>query len=64
MLPQQEDWEYFAEDRIAAVDKIELVDSLKGMIRIVEAMRLSTGLGKNQMERLEKAKGLVAKHEG
>ena len=64
MLPQQEDWEYFAEDRIAPADKIELVDSLKGMIRIVEAMRLSTGLGKNQMERLEKAKGLVAKHEG
>lgn len=34
--------------------------SLREMVRIVEAMRLSAGLGKNQIERLERAKALLA----
>lgn len=34
--------------------------SLREMVRIVEAVRLSTGLGKNQLERLARAKALLA----
>lgn len=33
---------------------------LSGLVRIVEAMRHSTGLGKNQIERLEAAKTALA----
>jgi hypothetical protein len=37
-----------------------LVEALTGSTRIVEAMRYSTGLGRNQIERLAKAKELIA----
>lgn len=38
----------------------EMRESLAGMVRIVEAMRYSAGLGKNQAERLERAKLLLS----
>jgi hypothetical protein len=42
------------EERVA-----NLRTSLDDMIRIVEAMRMSTGLGKNQTARLERAKAAL-----
>lgn len=39
------------------------LDSLRDMVRIVEAMRFTTGLGKNQVERLERAKAILANTE-
>lgn len=42
----------------------ELLDSLQGLTRIVEAFRLSQSLGKTQLERLEAAKAAIAKAKG
>lgn len=42
----------------------ELLVSLKSVTRICEAMRYTAGLGKTQMERIEKAKAVIAKAEG
>lgn len=39
----------------------EMLEALGGLIRIIDAMKMSTGLGKNQTERLEKARSLVAR---
>lgn len=39
----------------------ELADALEGVLRIVSAYSLSQGLGKNQAERVEKAKAALAK---
>lgn len=47
-----------------AVSTQELLGALKDVTRIVEAMRFSAGLGRNQVERLDRAKALIAKAEG
>lgn len=39
----------------------ELLDAAQGLVRVVEAMRYSTCLGKTQIERLEHAKAAIAK---
>lgn len=44
-------------DRRAGFGRLR--DSLREMVRIVEAMRMSTGLGENQSERLARAKSLL-----
>ena len=44
--------------------EIELLDSLRDVTRIVEAMRYTAGLGKGQKERLEKARAVIAKATG
>lgn len=38
----------------------ELLASLQEVIRICEAMRYTAGLGRNQLERIERAKALIA----
>lgn len=37
-----------------------LLDALKSVLPILDATRFSTGLGKNQLERIKKAKAAVA----
>ncbi len=37
----------------------ELVDALRGLVRVLEAVRYTAGLGKHQMERLNAAKALL-----
>lgn len=39
----------------------ELLEALVGVVRIVEAFKVSTQLGRSQTERLEKAKAAIAK---
>lgn len=39
----------------------ELLEAAQGLVRVVEAMRYSTWLGKTQIERLERAKAAIAK---
>jgi len=41
----------------------EVLGSLKDLIRITEAVRYSAGLGKTQMERVERAKEVAARAE-
>lgn len=41
-----------------------LLKSLKGIVRICEAMRYTIALGKNQLERIESAKALIVELEG
>lgn len=50
-------------DRMTVAEKqrAELLEALGGMVRIVEAYRYTAGLGKNQVERHENAKALLAK---
>lgn len=43
---------------------ISLLASAKDITRILEAVRLTAGLGRGQIERLEKAKAVIAKTEG
>lgn len=38
----------------------ELADALKDMLRILRAVRFSAGLGKKQIERMEKAESVLA----
>lgn len=52
--------EAFDEASKIVVREEKVTASLREMVRIVEAMRMSTGLGKNQIERLERAKALLA----
>ena len=42
----------------------DLLASLQDVVRICEAMRYTAGLGKNQVERIEKAKALIAGRNG
>lgn len=42
----------------------DLLAALKDMIRIVEAVRYSAGLGKGQIERVQRAKKVVDQFEG
>ena len=42
----------------------ELLSSLQEVVRICEAMRYTAGLGRNQVERIEKAKATIAKATG
>lgn len=42
----------------------EMLDSLKDCVRMLEAVRYTAGLGKHQMERVERAKAAIAKAEG
>ncbi len=42
-------------------DRVALQTSLREMVRIVEAMRYTAGLGKHQAERLARAKALLPK---
>lgn len=41
----------------------EMLDSLKGCIRMLEAVSYTAGLDKHQMERLAKAKAIIAEAE-
>jgi hypothetical protein len=41
-----------------------LLNSLEEVVRICEAMRYTVGLGKNQLERIERAKAVVAEAKG
>lgn len=50
-----------AEQREALSD---LVAASKDMARILDAVRLSSGLGNGQVERIRKAKGAIARAEG
>lgn len=52
--------EAFDEASKIVVREEKVTASLREMVRIVEAMRMSTSLGKNQIERLERAKALLA----
>ena len=38
----------------------ELVEATEGLLRIIEAVRYTAGLGKHQMERVERAKKAIA----
>lgn len=42
----------------------DLLAALKDAARILEAVRFSAGLGKTQIERMERAKATIAKAEG
>lgn len=42
----------------------DLLEAVAGLIRLSEAIRHSVGLGKNQLERIERAKAAIAKAEG
>lgn len=42
----------------------ELLVAAKDMARMLEAVRFSAGLGKGQIDRLTKAKALIAKVDG
>lgn len=44
-----------------AVDPVKtaVIDALSNTVRILEAVRYTAGLGKNQVERLEKAKSVL-----
>lgn len=42
----------------------KLLDSLQEVVRICEAVRYTTGLGKNQLERVERAKAAIAEATG
>lgn len=39
----------------------ELIQSLRGLVSYADAVRHSSGMGKNQLERLEKSKALLAR---
>jgi len=41
----------------------ELLEALKGLVRYVDAVRHSAGMGKNQVDRLNAAKDLIARSE-
>ena len=41
----------------------EMVEALKDLARLCEAVRYSVGLGKSQLDRIEKAKSIIAKVE-
>jgi len=41
----------------------DLLTSLKDVTRILDVVRYTAGLGKGQLERLERAKAVIAKHE-
>lgn len=43
---------------------VSLLATAKDVTRILEAIRLTAGLGRGQIERLEKAKAVIAKTEG
>jgi hypothetical protein len=43
---------------------LKILDSLKSLVTICEAVRFSVGLGKNQLERIERAKKLIREAEG
>jgi hypothetical protein len=63
------EWERDMKGTVAALQKErqtskELLESLESVIRICEAMRFSTGLGKGQLERIETARGVIAKAKG
>lgn len=42
----------------------ELVRALEGVVRIVDALRVHTGLGKTQIERLQAARAAIARAKG
>lgn len=42
----------------------DLIGTLKSLLRILEAVRLSAGLGKTQLQRVESAKSILRKMEG
>jgi hypothetical protein len=42
----------------------ELLNSLQEVVRICEEMRYIVGLGKNQLERIERAKSVIAEAKG
>lgn len=42
----------------------ELLEALQGLIRVVDAMKMTTGLGKTQIARLDGAKAAIAKATG
>lgn len=50
-----------------AADRLEelprLLESLQDVIRICKAMRYTVGLGKNQLERIERAEAVIKKAE-
>jgi phosphoglycerate dehydrogenase-like enzyme len=58
--PGNRNAEAFDEASKIVVREEKVTASLREMVRIVEAMRMTTGLGKNQIERLERAKALLA----
>ena len=43
---------------------IDLLETLKDVTRMLEAVRLTVGLGRGQIDRLEKAQAVIAKSEG
>jgi hypothetical protein len=46
-----------------AMDRGEVLDCLKGLVRYCEAVRYTAGMGEHQLKRLEAAKALIAKLE-
>lgn len=48
----------------AAKQSDEMLDALRDATRILNAVRYSAGLGKNQLERLTRAMAVIAKAEG
>ena len=42
----------------------ELLEELKGLVRFADAVRVQVGMGKTQIECLEKARTVIAKAEG
>ena len=58
-------WEDAAPTVREAADHIEaLVEALKGLILYAEAVRMTAGMGKNQLARLEAAKSTLARVRG
>lgn len=51
----------YANDKLLREIIAELVAALQDTVRMLEAVRLSAGLGKSQIERLERARAALAK---
>ena len=59
------EWERDMNGTVATLEKARqmnrrLADSLAEVVRICEAMRYTAGLGKNQLERIARAKAAIA----
>ena len=50
-------------ERERAISK-QLLESLSDVIRICDAIRYTAGLGRNQLERIQKARAAIAKATG
>lgn len=52
---------FLSQSQVAHDAVAELIESLRGLVRYAEAVRYSAGMGKNQAERLKRAKALLVR---